>query len=80
MCGPVVPWDWFIVDTSYVLVLIGGAMIFRAKQVALVTWMSFGALSVVVGALLFFFTYDAQAAFAEAQGGVSAVLNAGTSC
>lgn len=74
------PWDWFVVDTSYVLVLIGGAMVFRARQVHLGTWMAFGFLSATVGALLFYFTYDAQVAFSQAQGGVSAVLGSGFDC
>lgn len=80
MCGPVVPWDWFIVDLSYVLVLVGGGMVLRARNTALPTWMAFGMLSTFVGTILFYFTYDAQVAFQQAQGGVSAVLNQGFDC
>lgn len=58
------PWDWFIVDLSYVLVLVGGGMVFRAKNVGVGTWMAFGALSTFVGVILFTFTYQAQVAFA----------------
>lgn len=80
MCGPVVPWDWFIVDLSYVLVLLGGAMTFRAMRVSMATWMTFGALSALVGGFLMYFTWDAQLAFQEAQGGVSFLLNSGFDC
>jgi hypothetical protein len=70
LCGPVVPWDWFIIDLSYVLVLIGGSMVFRAKNSGVGTWMAFGALSTFVGVILFTFTYQAQTAFAaSAQAG-----------
>lgn len=64
MCGPVVPWDWFVMDLSYVLVLIGGSMVFRARNAGVGTWMAFGMLSTFVGVILFTFTYQAQAAFA----------------
>lgn len=60
------PWDWFIIDLSYVLVLVGGAMVFRARNVGVGTWMAFGALSTFVGVILFTFTYQAQVAFAAA--------------
>ena len=59
-----VPWDWFIIDLSYVLVLVGGGMVFRAKGVGVGTWMAFGMLSTFVGVILFTFTYQAQVAFA----------------
>ena len=80
LCGPIVPWDWFVVDLSYVLVLVGGGMIFRAKGVGVGTWMAFGLMSSVIGAFLFYFTYDAQVAFQASQGGVSAILNQGYDC
>lgn len=80
MCGPVVPWDWFIIDISYVLVLVGGGMIFRVRSVSVGTWMLFGFISTVIGGLLFYFTWDAQMAFKEAEGGVSFLLNQGTQC
>lgn len=67
------PWDWFIVDLSYVLVLIGGAMVFRAKNAGVGTWMAFGALSTFVGVILFTFTYQAQVAFAAAADSTDAV-------
>ena len=80
MCGPIVPWDWFIIDLSYVLVLVGGGMIFRVKTVGTATWMMFGMMSAVVGGLLFYLTWDAQVAFQEAQGGVSFLTSQGLDC
>lgn len=62
MCGPTVPWDWFILDFAFVLVLLGGALIFRAKGSEIATWVSFGLLSTCVGAFLFYFTWEAQTA------------------
>lgn len=58
------PWDWFILDMAYVLVLLGGGIIFRSKSVGVGAWMAFGLLSASVGAFLFAGTYGAQQAFA----------------
>lgn len=65
-----VPWDWFIIDMSYVLVLVGGGMIFRVKNASVGTWMLFGMIATFVGTFLFYFTWDANQAFqaAAAQG------------
>ena len=60
-------------DLSYVLVLIGGSMVFRAKNVGVGTWMAFGMLSTFVGVILFTFTYQAQVAFAAASASADAV-------
>lgn len=64
MCGPVVLWDWFVLDVAYMLVLVGGSLVLRAKVVGPVTWMTFGTLSICVGAFLFAATYGAQTAAA----------------
>lgn len=64
MCGPTVTWDWFILDFAYVLVLISGALVLRARGSGPGTWLSFGLLSTCVGAFLFHFTWKAQTAFA----------------
>lgn len=61
-------WDWFVIDLSYVLVLVGGSLVFRARGAGVMTWMCFGSLSVFVGTVLFFYTWDAQQALAAATG------------
>lgn len=62
-------------DLSYVLVLLGGAMVFRAKNASVPTWMLFGAVSTFVGVILFTFTFQANAAYAaSATGDVVAVM------
>lgn len=66
VCGPIVPWDWFIMDLSYVLLLLGGAMVFRARNATVGTWMAYGGLATFVGVILFTFTFQAQTAFAAA--------------
>lgn len=80
MCGPTVPWDWFIMDLSYVLLLIGGAMVFRARNVGVGTWMAYGALATFVGVILFTFTFHAQAAFAAAAPQDAMTLFAAAEC
>lgn len=57
MCGPAVAWDWLVLDISYVLVLVGGGIVLRARTASLATWVLFGMLSVVVGGFLFSATY-----------------------
>lgn len=52
MCGPAVPWDWLLLDVSYVLVLVGGAMVLRARRSSTQTWLVFGILGALVGGLL----------------------------
>lgn len=71
------PWDWFIIDMSYIMVLLGGSLVFRAKDVSLTTWMLFGMLSTFVGTILMVYTWQAQVAFAaaSAQQDVVAVLS-----
>lgn len=74
------PWDWFIIDLSYVLVLIGGAMIFRARGTTVGGWMAFGALATFIGVFLFTFTWQAQVAFAQASQGMDAVSTLSSTC
>lgn len=57
VCGPTLAWDWLVLDISYVLVLVGGGIVLRTRNVSLITWMFFGLLSVAVGGLLFSATY-----------------------
>lgn len=66
MCGPVVLWDWFVLDFAYLLVLIGGSMVLRARMAMPLTWVAFGALSIAVGGFLFTATYASQVAVAAA--------------
>ncbi|HVL47070.1 MAG TPA: hypothetical protein VM889_00765 [Candidatus Thermoplasmatota archaeon] len=66
MCGAGFPWDWFILDFAYVLVLLGGAMTLRAKGAMPVTWVLFGVLAISVGAGLVTGTYITQRAFQDA--------------
>lgn len=62
MCGPTVPWDLFVLDMAYVLVLVGGSMVLRARQAMPITWILFGLLSVAVGGPLLYATYAVQVA------------------
>lgn len=66
MCGPTVAWDWLVLDVSYVLILVGGAMVLRARSSTLVTWVGFGVLSASVGAFLFAATWATGPAMAAA--------------
>lgn len=59
-------WDWLVLDVSYVLVLVGGAMVLRAKRSSVFTWVWFGLLSVCVGAFLFAATWATGPAMAAA--------------
>lgn len=74
------PWDWFVIDMAYVLVLLGGGMVFRARNASVPTWMAFGGLATFVGVILFAYTYDAQASFAAASQGVSAAQMVQNQC
>lgn len=65
MCGPIVLWDWFVLDVSYLLVLVGGTLVLRARTAGVGTWVGFGTLSILVGAFLFAATYGAQVALAQ---------------
>lgn len=76
-CGPVVLWDWFVLDISYLLVLVGGSLILRAKTAGVGTWVAFGTLSIAVGAFLFAATYGAQVAVAQSATPMAAMTNAG---
>lgn len=60
MCGPAVAWDWLILDLSYILVLVGGAAVLRARGVGIVTLVWFGVLATAVGGFLFAATYSFQ--------------------
>ena len=66
MCGPTVAWDWLVLDLSYVLILVGGAMVLRARRSTLVTWVWFGMVSVSVGAFVFAATWATGPAMAAA--------------
>ena len=69
-------WDWLVLDVSYVLILVGGAMVLRARRSALVTWVWFGLLSVSVGGFLFAATWATGPASAAAtEMTAEAVLN-----
>lgn len=74
MCGPAFPWEWFILDVAYVLALLGGAMILRAKGSLPITWVAFGILSFSTGTFLFAATLGAQAAYGEAVATASVAL------
>jgi hypothetical protein len=80
LCGPTVPWDWFVIDVSYVLVLVGGGMIFRARQPGVFTWIGFAFLSTLIGAFLLFLTYDAQAAFAAGASDANSIFASAREC
>ena len=60
MCGPEVAWDWLILDIAYVLVLVGGGSVLRARGAILVTWVWFGLLAAAVGGFLFAATWAFQ--------------------
>lgn len=79
-CGPVVLWDWFVLDISYLLVLVGGSLVLRAKTAGVGTWVAFGSLSIAVGAFLFAATYGAQIATAEAATTPMMAMSAATNC
>ena len=69
MCGPVLAWDWYVLDFAYVLALAGGTLVLRAKIAMPVTWLAFGLLSAAVGAFLFSETYTVQAIAAAPMSG-----------
>lgn len=60
MCGPSVAWDWMVLDVAYVLVLVGGGIVLRARLARPLTWLIFGCLSVTVGGFLLAATYGTQ--------------------
>lgn len=66
VCGPTVAWNWLTLDVAYVLVLVGGAMVLRARRTILHTWVLFGVLSALVGGILFAMTYATGFASATA--------------
>lgn len=57
--------DWIVLDVAYVLCLVGGTIVLRAKIAGPLTWIMFGLLSVGVGGFLFGATYFTQAAATE---------------
>lgn len=63
-----------MVDIAYVLVLLGAAMIFRARMAPPVTWISFGALSAGVGGFLMHATFQTQEAMATMSGATNATM------
>lgn len=80
VCGPVVQWDWFVLDLSYVLLLFGGSFVLRARAVPLMTWVGFGAVSAIVGGILFAGTYHAQTTLAETAETMDAVALLAAGC
>jgi hypothetical protein len=56
----VVPWDWLVLDVSYVMVLVGGGMVLRARAAMPMTWLAFALISVCVGGFLFAATVTAD--------------------
>ncbi|GEM_PF-2610276 len=80
MCGPEVPWDWLMMDISFVMVLVGGGMTLRVRGVSPFTWLAFGLLSTCVGGFLFAATAEANAALvAGAQTASNVAMLAGCS-
>jgi hypothetical protein len=75
----VVPWDWFVLDVSYVMILVGGGMTLRARTVSPLTWLAFFTLSVCVGGFLFAATWQANAGFAADSAATTAAMLAATS-
>ena len=73
MCGPAVAWDWFILDISFVLLLVGGGGMMRARGATLLTWFWFGLLAAAVGGFLFAATYAFQVTAPDATPGATAV-------
>ncbi|HUR69772.1 MAG TPA: hypothetical protein VM370_11060 [Candidatus Thermoplasmatota archaeon] len=78
MCGPSVVFDWIVLDIAYVMVLVGGSMVLRARIAPVGAWIAFGLLSVLLGGSLFSMTYHTQAAASAlaAQADTAAMLAA----
>ena len=74
------PWDWFIIDLSYVLVLIGGAMIFRTRRTSIGSWVAFGMLATFIGTILLWETWNAQMLFATASASSDAITQLKSAC
>jgi hypothetical protein len=53
-----------VLDVSFVLALVGGGIVLRARCARPTTWIVFGILSVCVGAFLLATTYGSQSAMA----------------
>lgn len=73
VCGPAVAWDWFVLDISYVLILVGGGGVLRARSASLLTWIWFGMLAASVGGFLFAATWTFQVSAPGATPGASTV-------
>lgn len=80
LCGPILLWDWFVLDVSYLLVLVGGSLVLRARMAGAPTWVAFGSLGVLVGAFLFAATYGAQVAVAQAAPSAMDVVTGSVAC
>lgn len=74
MCGPVLAWDWFVLDVAYGLLLLGGSLILRTRNAMPVTWVLFGLVASVVGAFLLLETYSVQMAAASAPASAMSAL------
>lgn len=78
MCAPTLTWDWLVLDLSYVLALLGGALVLRARQAHVGTWVLFAACSVAVGAFVFGVTYNLWQSLEQM--GSTATMFAAASC
>lgn len=74
------PWDWLVLDVAYVLVLLGGSLVLRARAASPAVWVCFGVLSVAVGGFLFAGTHSAQSGFVEATRSMGAATYLAASC
>lgn len=75
MCGPVLMWNLFTLDVSYVLLVVGAGAIFRARSSPPAVWVSFGMLAATVGAFLFYMTYAVQNVAAATTDAVAVLQN-----
>ncbi len=80
MCGPVVPWDWLVLDLAYVLVLLGGSLMLRARCASPPVWLAFGVLSACVGAFLLHETTTANQAYLDGQAAASPLAMMASGC
>lgn len=63
MCTPAFPWEWFTLDTAYVITLLAGALVLRTQPRSPFTWLLFGLLAAAAGAFCIVGTQMALGAF-----------------
>lgn len=80
LCGGPFPWEWFILDVAFVMALLGGSLVLRAKRSLPAAWVTFGVLSVSVGGLLMAATYQAQADYGAAMAAAGSSVAALQGC